>query len=95
MSYSLYGDDLVADIYKKQKNPCNTLRPELLCPLHTHTEYIKKKSLIALIQIGLHGEVVQFSKLFHFIQIIMIQVAQANFRGPFLILQDMKEQTEN
>ena len=43
MSYSLYGDDLVADIYKKQKKLCNTLRPELLCPLHTHTEYIKKK----------------------------------------------------
>ena len=84
MSYSLYGDDLVADIYKKQINPGNTLRPELLCFLHTHTEYIKKKSLIALIQIGLHGEVVQFSKLFHFIQIIMIQVAQANFRGPLL-----------
>ena len=50
---------------------------------------------MAQIQIGLHGEVVQFSKLFHFIQIIMIQVAQANFRGPLLILQDMKEQTEN
>ena len=42
MSHSLYGDDPVADIYIKQKNPCNTLRPELLCPLHTHTEYIKK-----------------------------------------------------
>ena len=40
---------------------------------------------MALIQIG-------NSNLFHFIQIIMIQVAQANFRGP---LQDMKEQTEN
>ena len=62
---------------------------------HYTQSILKKKSLIALIQIGLHGEVVQFSKLFHFIQIIMIQVAQANFRGPFLILQDMKEQTEN
>ena len=56
---------------------------------------LKKKSLIALIQIGLHGEVVQFSKLFHFIHEIVIQVAQANFRGPLLILQDMKKQTEN
>ena len=48
---------------------------------HYTQSILKKKSLIALIQIGLHGEVVQFSKLFHFIQIIMIQVAQANFRG--------------
>ena len=45
---------------------------------------LKKRSLIALIQIGFHGEVVQFSKLFHFIQIIMIQVAQANFRDSLL-----------
>ena len=51
---------------------------------HYTQSILKKKSLIALIQIGLHGEVVQFSKLFHFIQIIMIQVAQANFRGPLL-----------
>ena len=49
---------------------------------HYTQSILKKKSLIALIQIGLHGEVVQFSKLFHFIQIIMIQVAQANFKGP-------------